>query len=161
MAYGMNKSIFLGLTFSFLLSALVLANSINDSVLNESPMNVIVGKDFTITLESNPGSTGFDWKTNFDTNYLTLVNSTFIPRNTVLGMVGVSGMKTFTFNAKRVGSTEVNMLLLRPWENGTIARSKLFKINIVQLTTKRPIFDIQQYSHVKPPYYNVPLTTSR
>jgi hypothetical protein len=39
-------------------------------------------------------------------------------------------MEIFTFNAKRAGNTEVNMLLLRPWVNGTIVDSKLFQINI-------------------------------
>jgi predicted secreted protein len=157
----MNKPVTLVLAMVFSLVALVSANSICDSAPCENSINVSVGKDFTISLNANPGSTGFDWWTNFDTHYLSLVNSTFIPGNAGSRMVGVSGAEIFTFNTKRAGNTEVNMLLLRPWVNGTIAESKLFQINIGQLSTNKPIYDIQQYSRVSPPYYTVPSTTSR
>jgi len=149
------------LAVAFSLIALVSANSICDNAPCEKQINASVGKDFMISLEANPGSTGFEWWTNFDTHYLGLVNSTFIPGNAGSGMVGVSGKEIFTFNAKRAGNTEVNMLLLRPWLNGTIIESKLFQIDIGQLSIGKPIYDIQQYSRVKPRYYTVPLTTSR
>jgi len=157
----MNKSVTLASVVVFSLAALVSAYGICDSALCENSINVSVGKDFTISLEANPGSTGFGWWTNFDTNYLSLVNSTFTPGSTGSGMIGEPGMEIFTFNAKRAGNTEVNMLLLRPWVNGTILRSMVSQINIVQLSSNRPVYDIQQYSHVKPPYYTVPLTTSK
>jgi len=157
----MNKSVNLALFVVFSLATLVSAYSICDSALCENSINVSVGKDFTISLEANPGSTGFGWWTNFDTNYLSLVNSTFTPGSTGSGMIGEPGMEIFTFNAKRAGNTEVNMLLLRPWVNSTIIKSMVSQINIVQLSSNRPVYDIQQYSHVKPPYYTVPLTTSR
>ena len=126
----MNKSVTLVLFVAFSMTALVSANSIYDNVPHENQINASVEKDFTISLEANPGSTGFNWWTNFDTQYLSLVNSTFAPGNAGSGMVGVPGMEIFTFNAKRAGYTEVNMLLLRPWVNGTIVDSKLFQINI-------------------------------
>jgi predicted secreted protein len=157
----MNKCATLVFALALSLIALVSANSICDNDQCEKQINVGIGKDFTISPEANPGSTGFDWWTNFDTHYLSLVNSAFIPGNAAFGMVGVSGIKNFTFNAKKTGNTEVHMLLLRPWVNGTILESKLFQINIEQLSANKPIYDIQQYSRVKPPYYTVPSTTSR
>ena len=157
----MNKSVTLDLGVVFSLVALVAANCICDSALCENSINVSVGKNFTISLEANPGSTGFEWWTNFDTHYLSLINSTFTPGNAESGMIGEPGMEIFTFNAKRAGNTEVNMPLLRPWVNGTIIRSMVYQINILQLSTNRPVYDIQQYSRVKPPYDTVPLTTSR
>ena len=41
------------------------------------------------------------------------------------------GKETFNFNARNGGKTEVIMLMLRPWENGTIAERKIFPINIM------------------------------
>jgi len=49
----------------------------------------------------------------FRHTYLSLVNSTFVHGNAGSGMVGVPGTEIFTFNAKRAGNTEVNMLMLR------------------------------------------------
>jgi predicted secreted protein len=157
----MNKCAASVFALAFPLIALVSANSICYNAPCEKQINVSVGKDFAISLEANPGSTGFVWRTNFDTHYLSLVNSTIIPENAASGMIGASGMENFTFNAKRTGNTEVRMLLLRPWVNGTIIESKLFQINILQLSANKPTYDIQQYAHVKPPYYTVPSTISR
>jgi predicted secreted protein len=157
----MNRCVTSVFALAFSLIALVSANSICDNAPCEKQINVSAGKDFTISLEANPGSTGFDWWTNFDTHYLSLVNSTFNPENAASGMIGSSGTENLAFNAKRTGNTEVRMLLLRPWVNGTIIESKLFQINIVQLSANKPTYDIQQYSRVKPPYYTVPSTTSR
>jgi len=41
----------------------------------------------------------------------------------------------FTFSARTAGDTEAIMLLLKPWENGTIAERKIFPINIMSATT--------------------------
>jgi predicted secreted protein len=126
----MNKSVTLVLFVVVSMTVLVSANSIYGNVPHENQINASVGKDFKITLEANPGSTGFTWWTNFDTQYVSLVNSTFVHGNAGSGMVGVPGMEIFTFNAKRAGKTEVNMLLFRPWINGTVVDNKLFQINI-------------------------------
>jgi len=45
-------------------------------------------------------------------------------------MVGVPGKENFTFNTKKTGTTEVTMLLLQPWVNGTIGDRKIFPVNI-------------------------------
>lgn len=112
----------------FLSMALASAN-ICDNAPCEKPINVSLGKDFTISLKSTPG-TGFSWWTQFDTQYLSLENPTVVPGKASFGMVGVPGKENFTFSTKKAGTTEVTMLLLQPWVNGTIGDSKIFPVNI-------------------------------
>jgi inhibitor of cysteine peptidase len=130
----MNKSTILALAIVF--SSVVIVSGINicDNAPCEPQINASVGKDFTISLESNP-STGFEWWTKFDPSYLTLSKSTFINVNEKSGMVAVPGKEMFSFNPRSAGNTEVIMLLLRPWENGTIAERKIFPINILSIST--------------------------
>jgi inhibitor of cysteine peptidase len=125
----MNQSTILLLSIAFLSIAIVSGTNICDNAPCEPQINASLGKEFTISLESNP-STGFEWWTKFDPNYLILLNSTFMNGNEKSGMVGVPGKQMFSFNAKSVGNTEVIMLLLRPLENGTIAERKIFPISI-------------------------------
>jgi predicted secreted protein len=132
----------------------------------EPQINANFGEEFTVSLESNP-STGFEWWTKFDPNYLSLSNSTFVRGNEI------SGKKLFTFNTRNAGNTEVIMLLLRPWENGTIAKRKIFPINIkstAATTTLKPaivpsqsvtpkLINISLYNvskHVQEPGYKEP-----
>jgi predicted secreted protein len=118
----MNESAILALAFVLSSVLIVSGTNICDNAQCESPINVNLGKEFTISLESNP-STGFEWWTKFDPNYLTLSNSTLI-----------GGKKLFNFNTRSPGNTEVIMLLLRPYENGTISERKISPINIMSAT---------------------------
>jgi len=120
-----------GISFTFLSVMIASGTDICDNSPCEPQINASLGKEFAISLESNP-STGFEWWTKFDPNYLSLMNSTFVSGNEKSGMVGVPGKETFSFNAKIAGNTDVIMLLLQPWENGTIAERKIFPINIMQ-----------------------------
>jgi predicted secreted protein len=115
----MNQSTILALAIVFMSVLIVSGTNICDNAPCEPQINASLGEEFTVSLESDP-STGFEWWTNFDPNHLTLSNSTFI-----------DGKKLFTFNARSAGNTEVVMLLLIPWENGNIAKRKIFPINIV------------------------------
>jgi predicted secreted protein len=126
----MNQSLILALAIVFLSIMIVSGTNSCDNAPCEPQINASVGKEFAITLESNP-STGFEWWTKFDPKYLSLLNSTSISGNEKSGMVGVSGWEMLSFNPRRAGNTEVIMLLLRPWENGTIAERKIFPINII------------------------------
>jgi predicted secreted protein len=126
----MNRSEILVLYIAFSSIMIVSGNNICDNAPCEPQINVSIGKDFAISLESNP-STGFEWWTKFDPNYLGLVNSTFHSGNIMSGSVGTPGTHMFAFNVKSLGNTEVIMLLLKPWENGTIAERKIFPINIM------------------------------
>lgn len=119
------------LALAFFSIGAVSANSICDNAPCEKTVNATLGKEFMIPVESNPRSTGFSWWTSFDPQYLNLVNSTYIPGNKSTLMVGVPGMEVFTFVPKITGDTEVTMLYLQPWENGTIGSRKIYPIVIV------------------------------
>ena len=130
----MNQFAILALAIVFSSVLIVSGTNICDNAPWEPKINASLGKEFAISLESNH-STGFEWWTKFDPNYLSLLNSTFISGNEKSGMVGVPGKELFTFNAKSAGNTEVIMLLLRPRENGTVAERKIFPINIMSSTS--------------------------
>jgi predicted secreted protein len=102
------------------------ANNICDTAECETPITVIVGEEFTISLESTP-STGFVWWTDFEAEYLNLINNTLIPGSGI----GAPGLKNFTFVAIAPGETEAIMLELQPWVNGSIGTRKIYPIEIV------------------------------
>jgi predicted secreted protein len=126
----MNKYAILSLALVFSLIGLVFAYSICDNAPCEKMVKANVGKEFTISFESNPGSTGFEWWTQFDPQYLSLENTTYVSGQASPGMVGVPGMRSFTFVPKMAGDTQVIMLNLQPWENGTIGDRKIYPITV-------------------------------
>jgi predicted secreted protein len=128
----MNQYVILALAIVFS-SVLIVSGNICDNAPCEPKINANVGTEFTITLESNP-STGFEWWTKFDPKYLSLMDSRFTSGNQKSGMVGVTGKQMFSFNPRSASNTEIIMLLLRPWENGTIAERKIFPTNIMSAT---------------------------
>ncbi len=125
----MNKYSILCLALVFSLTGIVLA-SICDNAPCEKMTNASVGKNFTITTEAVSPGTGFQWWTNFDSNYVSLVSDSFVQNKTSTLMVGVPGMEYFTFNAKKAGETYITMLSLQPWVNGTIGKLKIFPVTI-------------------------------
>ncbi|MGA9099491.1 MAG: protease inhibitor I42 family protein [Methanotrichaceae archaeon] len=126
----MNKYAILSLALAFSLTGLVFAASVCDTAPCEKMVNASLGKDFTISIESVSPATGFQWWTNFDPMYLSLVNESFVQNSAKPGMVGVPGMEYFTITPKKAGETDVIMLSLQPWENGTIGQRKIFPVNI-------------------------------
>ncbi|MCJ7444794.1 MAG: protease inhibitor I42 family protein, partial [Methanotrichaceae archaeon] len=98
----MNQYVILAMAM-VLSSVMVVSGNICDKAPCESQINTGVGKEFIISLESNP-STGFEWWTKFDPDYLSLMSSTFVSGSERSGMVGVPGKETFTFNAKSAGN---------------------------------------------------------
>ena len=125
----MKQYTILALAIIFSSVLIVSGTNICDNEPCAPQINASLGKEFTISLESNP-STGFEWWTKIDPAYLSFSNSTFISGNKESGMVGVPGKEMFTFNPRSAGNTEVIMLLLRPLENGSVAERKIFPINI-------------------------------
>ena len=85
--------------------------SITDSGI--SILNGKIGETITISLISNP-TTGYSWQPEFDSSFLKLVNTEFVPDSTNLG---AQGMETFEFLMLKQGETKVKMLYKRPWEN--------------------------------------------
>jgi len=122
--------IFLAFVAAILLAATTAAGSICDNAPCEDAINVNASRNFTIELPSNAGSTGFGWWTQFDTEYLSLVDSSEQSGKGKPGMMGAPGKKLFVFSAKKPGSTQVIMLLLQPWENSSVGTKKIFPINI-------------------------------
>jgi inhibitor of cysteine peptidase len=124
----MNKLITLVLT-AILFSIVAASASICDNAPCEPLINASAGENFTISLEST-GSTGFNWWSQFDPQYLILRSSATESPSTSQGMVGVPEMQVFTFEAIKTGSTDVIMLYLQPWENGTIGKRQIYPVNI-------------------------------
>ena len=111
------------------LSIAAASASICDNAPCEKTINAVVGENFAISLPFYSG-TGFEWWAKFDPAYLSLVNTSEEAKNTDSAMVGVPQEGNLTFNAKMPGNTDVIMLLLQPWENGTIDERKIFPVNI-------------------------------
>jgi predicted secreted protein len=126
----MNSYVILALAAVLSTIASASANGICDNAPCEAQINASLDMEFNISLDSNAGSTGFEWWTNFDTAYLRLTNSTSVRGNAPSGMVGQPGKRIFTFTSIKSGNTEVIMLLLRPWVNGTIVERKIFPVSI-------------------------------
>jgi predicted secreted protein len=120
------------LALAFFLIGAVSANSICDNAPCEKAVNASLGKEFIVSVESNPGSTGFEWWTSFDPQYLNLVSAAYTPGNKSTILVGIPGREAFTFVPKRTGDTEVTLLSLQPWTNGTIGSRKIYPIVIVK-----------------------------
>lgn len=127
----MNKYSILSIALAFSLTGIVFATSVCDTAPCEKMVNVTLGKNFTITFESVSPSTGYQWWTNFDPEYVSLVNESYVQNKAMPGMVGVPGMESFTFSAKKAGETDITMLSLQPWENGSIGQRKIFPVTIM------------------------------
>jgi inhibitor of cysteine peptidase len=117
------------LALPFVMIALAFGSSVCDNAPCEPMINASVGEDFTISVRSNP-STGFSWWTQFDPQYVSLVGFSFNAGNASPGMVGVPGTEAFTFRAEAAGETDVYLLLLQPWANGSIAERQIFPVTI-------------------------------
>jgi predicted secreted protein len=97
-----------------------------------SSIDAVRGEDFEIETTENP-STGFTWNATFDTSALTLVNSTYRPNvdcelYNCSGMVGIGGMRTFTFRPLEAGMTNLTLRLAR--SGGETARVWKFEVNV-------------------------------
>ncbi|HPT19527.1 MAG TPA: protease inhibitor I42 family protein [Methanothrix sp.] len=103
--------------------------SVCDNAPCEEAINATVGENFTISLPYNAG-TGYQWWTNFDPEYISLVDCSETAEESSSEMMGSSEETAFTFSARKSGSTEAIMLLLRPWENGTVEERRIFPVNI-------------------------------
>lgn len=84
----------------------------------------ISGKEFYISLESNP-STGYLWDAIFDRSSLELVNREYHRSSTAIGGGGVT---VLTFNPKTMGRAVLEMRLKRSWEEDAI---KILRYEIV------------------------------
>lgn len=128
----MNKYSILCIALAFTLTGTVFADSVCDTAPCEKMINVTLGKNFTINFESVSPSTGFQWWASFDPEYVSLINESYVQNEAMPGMVGVPGVESFIFTAKKAGETDITMLSLQPWENGTIGQRKIFPVTITK-----------------------------
>ncbi len=89
-----------------------------------------VNGQFSIKLKSNP-STGFSWGASYDTDFIELVNSTFIPPQDS-ALVGTDGEEVFTFKAAKAGETKIEFIYSRKWESVQPAEKKTYTIKIAE-----------------------------
>lgn len=111
--------------------ALAIGSSVCDNAPCEPVINATVGEDFNITVPSNP-STGFEWWTDFNPQFLNLAEARSITGNVSPEMTGLPETKVFTYRALSPGETEVYLLLLQPWQNGTIAEMLIYPVKIAE-----------------------------
>ena len=78
-------------------------------------IEVKVGEQFMITLESNP-TTGYQWESSFDQNFIKLVKSEYIADPETQGLVGAGGVEQFVFEGLKAGDTQIEMTYKRSWE---------------------------------------------
>lgn len=79
-------------------------------------VNAKVGKDFDVTLKSNP-TTGYQWQVvQIDEAMLKQVGTPQYTPNANSGMVGAGGEETFTFRPLKPGKTTLKLAYSRPWE---------------------------------------------
>ena len=92
-------------------------------------INVGVNQEFIIAIGANP-TTGHGWKVDLDETMLKMLNMTYKPaREAEHEIVGEGGVDYFRFKALESGSTTINMVYKRSWEEEVIAE-KVFTVNI-------------------------------
>ena len=90
-----------------------------------------VGASLIVTLESNPGSTGFEWELTeiSDEAVLRKVDQRYEPPEEG-GMVGAPGKEIWTFKGLKKGESSISMEYSQPWEGGTKA-AETFELTVV------------------------------
>lgn len=80
-------------------------------------IEVRVGQEFNITLESNP-STGYGWQLAKQLNetILVLIGSEYKSSESGELIVGAGGTEIWTFRAVNSGTAEISLKYVRPWE---------------------------------------------
>ena len=81
-----------------------------------------VDDSFTVTLCSNPGSTGYQWSESAQINDQTVLQQTdheFVPpTDGLLLSPGTPGEEIWTFQALKKGESTISMEYGQPWEGG-------------------------------------------
>jgi inhibitor of cysteine peptidase len=82
---------------------------------NDKIIETIAGKNFTITLDSNP-TTGYQWQIarQIDIGLVEIIDSQYITPKTSL--VGAPGKEEWHFKAIKQGKTIISFDYVRPWE---------------------------------------------
>jgi len=85
-------------------------------------VEVAVDDSFTVTLGSNPASTGFQWSESAQISDQTVLQQTahelVPPTDGLLLSPGTPGKEIWTFQALKKGDSTVSMEYSQPWEGG-------------------------------------------
>jgi len=91
-------------------------------------INVKVGGEFVIALDSNP-TTGFTWQDDHDQGMLKLVEDRYVADEKAEGLVGAGGTQYYHFKALKAGTATVTLDYKRPWEEDS-AEQNVFTVKI-------------------------------
>jgi len=102
-----------------------------DASYSGKEVELAVGSSLIVTLESNPGSTGFEWELTeiSDEAVLQQVDQRYEPPEEG-GMVGAPGKEIWTFKGLKKGESSISMEYSQPWEGGTKA-AETFELTVV------------------------------
>ena len=92
-------------------------------------IDIGVYQEFIIAIGSNP-TTGHGWEVSLDEDMLKMLDMTYKPAEKAEHeIVGAGGVDYFRFKALKTGSTTINMVYKRAWEEEVITE-KVFTVNI-------------------------------
>jgi len=96
---------------------------------SSKPIQVTVGEQFEISLESNP-TTGYTWEKNevYDKAMIELVKSEY--RASRPQMAGSGGGQLYVFKALKAGDTQIKMTYKRSWETTDYDKTVIFTVTI-------------------------------
>jgi len=96
---------------------------------SSTPIDVTVGEEFSIALDSNP-TTGYSWRLagKLDEGVVQLVGAKFQPPETPLK--GAGGTRFYTFRAAGPGETTISLEYVRPWEKKPPVRKESFAVTV-------------------------------
>jgi len=98
-----------------------------EEIIEPKEIKVSKNNNFVINLEANL-STGYQWKPNFDYNYVELIGIDYQSANN--GVLGSSGTEVFTFRPLQEGETELIFSYSRPWEDKAPIKKAVYKLTI-------------------------------
>ena len=121
------------LFISLLLGIAVAAEDLKEEYSDPArTIEVAVGKEFAIVLESNP-TTGYRWQIagQLAEDIIKPVGNEYRGPKTML--VGAGGIEVWTFRATGKGDAEIGMEYVRPWEKDVVpAKTLTFRVIVGQ-----------------------------
>ncbi len=103
-----------------------------DSSDSGKQVELSVGQSLVVTLDSNPGSTGYSWALmqNSDESVLSNTGNKYIAPQTTAPMVGAPGVEEWTFQALKKGTSTISMGYRQPWMP-TVTPVETFGLTVV------------------------------
>ena len=111
---------------------LQLNETTSENLISDTHTEVEIGQTFTIILKSNP-TTGFGWQLAKPLNedIVKFIDSQFRTLATEYPPpAGVGGIEIWTFEGMGIGTTEIFMEYLRPWEDAPPVKEQAFVVTV-------------------------------